>query len=123
MSEKDVVAKTPNRIVSASEAMIFVAKRIKTARCIKKMTMSNMAANLGITRKQLQNYETAQSNITVARLWQISKIFDVDTSFFVEGLNASKQLLSDDDLEIIRAFGKIKDTKVKETLWEIIKAI
>ena len=123
MSEKDVVAKTPNRIVSASEAMIFVAKRIKTARCIKKMTMSNMAANLGITRKQLQNYETAQSNITVARLWQISKILDVDTSFFVEGLNASKQLLSDDDLEIICAFGKIKDTKVKETLWEIIKAI
>ena len=123
MSEKDVVAKTPNRIVSASEAMIFVAKRIKTARCIKKMTMSNMAANLGITRKQLQNYETAQSNITVARLWQMSKILDLDTSFFVEGLNASKQLLSDDDLEIIRAFGKIKDTKVKETLWEIIKAI
>lgn len=110
-------------INNEAEACCFVAKRLKQARCIKKMPLNTMADLLGISRKQLQNYETAQSNITIARLWQISKILDVDTSFFVEGLNSSRKLLSNDDLELIRAFGKIKDTKVKETLWGIIKAI
>ena len=118
-SEKSMVANISNE----EEACSFVAQRLKQARCIKQMPLNTMAKLLGISRKQLQNYENAQSNITVARLWQISKILDIDTSFFVEGLNSSKQLLSNDDLELVRMFGKIKDQRVKDTLWGIIKVI
>ena len=118
-SEKSRVANISNE----ADACSFVAQRLKQARCIKQMPLNTMAKLLGISRKQLQNYENAQSNITVARLWQISKILDIDTSFFVEGLNSSKQLLSNDDLELVRMFGKIKDQRVKDTLWGIIKVI
>lgn len=110
-------------IASTSEAVRYVAERLKLVRRIRNMTLENMASQLGITRKQLQNYESAQSNITVARLWEISNLLDVETGFFVEGMNSSKQFINNEDLDLIRMFKNIKDRKAKDSLIGILKEI
>lgn len=110
-------------IASTSEAICYVAERLKLVRRIRNMTLENMASQLGITRKQLQNYESAQSNITVARLWEISNLLDVETGFFVEGMNSSKQFINNEDLDLIRMFKNIKDRKAKDSLIGILKEI
>lgn len=110
-------------IASTSEAIRYVAERLKLVRRIRNMTLENMASQLGITRKQLQNYESAQSNITVARLWEISNLLDVETGFFVEGMNSSKQFINNEDLDLIRMFKNIKDRKAKDSLIGILKEI
>lgn len=108
-------------ISSSAEAVRYIAERLRLARKIRNVTLENMASSLGITRKQLQNYESAQSNINVARLWEISKLLDLETAFFVEGLGANKPLLNNKDLELIHKFNSIKDAQTKASILGIIQ--
>ena len=120
-SETAKSAKTP--VSSSNEAVKYVAERLRLARRIRNMTLENMAIHLGITRKQLQNYESAQSNITVTRLWEISKLLNIETGFFVEGLCFGQPLLENEDLELVHKFKNIKDKKTKISLLGILKEL
>ena len=72
----------PKQISSAAEVIVYIAERLKLARSIKHMTLESVAGRLGITRKQLQNYESAQSNISVVRLWELANVLDTEPGFF-----------------------------------------
>lgn len=110
-----------NGVSSASDVLLHVAKRIRLIRNIRKMTLQKTAKMLGISRKQLQNYEKAQTNIGVARLWQIANLMQVDTSFFIEGLNSSNSFWDDESLEIVTMIKNIKDENVKKHLVLLLK--
>ena len=72
----------PQQISSAAEVIVYIAERLKLARSIKHMTLESVAGRLGITRKQLQNYESAQSNISVVRLWELANVLDTEPGFY-----------------------------------------
>ena len=110
-----------NGVSSSSDVLLHVAKRIRLIRNIRKMTLQKTAKMLGISRKQLQNYEKAQTNIGVARLWQIANLMQVDTSFFIEGLNSSNSFWDDESLEIVTMIKNIKDENVKKHLVLLLK--
>lgn len=111
------------KVSSKDDAVKYVAERLRLARRIRNMTLENMASHLGITRTQMQHYENAQTNITIARLWEISKLLNIETGFFVEGLCLGQPLLDRDDLELIHKFRNIKDKNTKASLLGILKEL
>ena len=111
------------QVSSAAEAGIYVAQRLKLARNIRHLSMESVASMLGISRKQLQNYENAESNISVGRLWELANIFDVEPEFFFDGMGHKKAYISNESLELIRLFSRIKDNHVKQALLGILREI
>lgn len=110
-------------ILSKADAVSYVAHRLKSVRLMKKMTLEDVASHLGISRKQLQNYESAQSNISIARLWELAKVLDTAPEFFLEGLSNKKNALSNEQLEFVRLLAKIKDNDLKRSLLGILREI
>lgn len=120
---KELLGLEATDISSSFDAARYVAERLRLVRRLKNLTLENLASKLGITRKQLQNYESAQCNLTIARLWEISRLLEIETEFFVKGLNSSQKCLSNKDIELISMFKKIKDDKVKELIIGILNEI
>ena len=119
ISEQVIATKTK----TADEVLCYVGERIKLIRKIRNVTMNDMASRLGITRKQLQNYESAQTNIGISRLWQISQLMDVDIGFFTEGLNENKPVVDNESLNFIKMFNRIRDKKTKAAILGLLKEI
>ena len=115
--------KKTSLISNSNEALKHIAERLKIARRSKHITLEEMAANLGITRKQLQNYENAKSNMTISRLWEISNLLDIETGFFVEGLNPGKPFIANEDLKILNKLHNIKDKKIKASIIGILNEL
>lgn len=111
------------KINTPAEACSYIASRLKLARNLRKITLISLAAKLGITRTQLQNYETAQSTLSLARLWEIAQILDTDINFFVAGLSQNKNFVSNDDLNLLRLFHKVKDPQVKQLILNLLQEL
>lgn len=110
-------------VTSAPDAIRYVAERIKIARLSKNMTLEKMADSLGITRKQMQNYESAKCNMTVSRLWEIATLLNVGAGFFINGLTEEKPFLENEDLRVIQKLHNIKDPKLQASLFGILKEL
>lgn len=109
--------------ISDKDVILHVAKKIKLIRQIKKISSGNMASLLGITRKQLQNYENGQTNIGIARLWQIAQILQVDIVTLVEGLDNKPSSIDNESLEFIRLFNNLKDQNIKDIILGLLKSM
>ena len=105
----------------APDILLHIAKRIRLIRNIRKMSLQKTAKSLGISRKQLQNYESAQTNIGVIRLWQIANLMQVDPVFFIEGMDSKDTFWDDESLEIVSMIKRIKDQDVKKHLVLLLK--
>ncbi len=120
-----IIAKYSTHISSAYSAEILrhIAQRLKFARKLKKIKATDMARKLDISYKQMQNYETAQCNFSVCRLWQIANLLDVDIAFFFDGLNPkhAQPLISNQELELAYSLSAIKDADLKRSLLSIVK--
>ncbi len=110
-------------ISNSDEALKYIGERLKIARRSRNITLEDMAKRLGITRKQLQNYESAKSNMPVSRLWEISNLLDVETVFFVEGLNKRKPFVDNEGLKILSKLNNIKDQKTKASIIGILNEL
>lgn len=109
--------------ISDKDVILHVAKKIKLIRQIKKISSGNMASLLGITRKQLQNYENGQTNIGIARLWQIAQILQIDIVTLVEGLDNKPSSIDNESLEFIRLFNNLKDQNIKDIILGLLKSM
>ena len=61
----------------------IIGANIRKHRKLSKLSQANIAARIEITARQLRYYESGDSAITVATLWELSTIFNVSIrSFF-----------------------------------------
>ena len=65
-----------------------IAKKIKLLRVLNSMSQSKLAKELGVSFQQVQKYENGLSNLTVAKLCIIAKIFGTSVNFFFDENNA-----------------------------------
>ena len=107
-------------ITTAKDVANYLAERIKMARRNSHVSLKEMSLQLGVTRKQLQNYENAKTNLTVIRLWEIATILKIDPSFFIEGLSNKNSSLSNEDLKLIDGFHHIRSKPVQEALVNLL---
>lgn len=103
---------------------IHVGQKIRQRRWLLGMTQQQLAEAVGIKFQQIQKYETGMNRVSASRLWDISRVLDVQPNFFFEGLDESCGLESDDaqllkkreTLELLRTYYQIPDDQRKRLL-------
>lgn len=126
--------KTPNAIDS------YVGARIRMRRQQLGMSQERLADQIGVTFQQVQKYEKGINRIGASRLQRIADVLRASPSFFFEqedsepltlkGLDLSVSadpvaefLQSKEGLALNRAFLKITDRNVRETVIALVKAM
>lgn len=116
---------------------IHVGGRVRLRRTLLGMSQEKLGDALGLTYQQVQKYERGASRIGASRLYTLSKILNVPVTFFFEdlggGLPAARGF-SDTvqepfdhrdpmTLDLIRAFHRISDPKLRKQIVEMAKAM
>jgi len=120
---------------------VHVGSRVRMRRTLLGMSQEKLGNALGLTFQQIQKYERGANRIGSSRLFKLSEILDVPVSFFFDDLADSSgkrskgfaegsprhfesdQLSKRETLELVRAYYKITDPKVRKRTFELVKAI
>jgi len=124
---------------------IHVGGRVRLRRTLLGLSQENLGDAVGLTFQQIQKYERGANRIGASRLFQLCHILDVPVSFFfdempaglrttkgqvVRGLREQEQktleldpLARRETLELVRAYYKIADPKVRKRLFELTKSL
>lgn len=76
----------------ADDADRHVGDRIRSRRVVLGLTQAQLAAMLGMSDRQLQQFESGIHRITAGYLFEIARALGVDTEFFFLGLSARPYL-------------------------------
>jgi transcriptional regulator with XRE-family HTH domain len=67
----------------------IVAKKIRLERLKQNLSQQNMADELGITAAAYSNLERGVSDITISRLFEVSRILSKTPQWFIEEMSSS----------------------------------
>jgi len=118
---------------------IHVGSRVRLRRMMLGMSQEKLGESLGITFQQIQKYEKGTNRIGASRLQHIATVLSVPVSFFFEdapgtpaeaaGLAESRPahyvvdfLSSSEGIQLNKAFVRIKDTKLRRRIIDLVKA-
>ncbi len=113
---------------------VYVGKRIRHRRWMNGTTQQQLAEAVGIKFQQIQKYETGMNRVSASRLWDISKVLDVQISYFFEGLDDSVEesnagggvagdVLTDKEaLELLRSYYAIPENQ-RRRLFELARVL
>ncbi|MCH8081289.1 MAG: helix-turn-helix transcriptional regulator [Proteobacteria bacterium] len=120
---------------------IHVGSRVRMRRTLLGMSQEKLGNALGLTFQQIQKYERGANRIGSSRLYKLSHILDVPVGYFFEDMQAETvrrarglsdtnpetfeqdQLAKRETLELVRAYYKISDPKVRKKTFELVKAV
>ncbi len=121
---------------------IHVGSRVRLRRMMLGMSQEKLGEHLGITFQQIQKYEKGTNRIGASRLQAIARVLNVPVAFFFEdapGLTpvAGNQgfeetqaatyvvdfLSSSEGLSLNKAFVRIKDSKIRRRIVELVREI
>ncbi len=122
---------------------IHVGGRMRLRRTLLGMSQEKLGEAMGLTFQQVQKYERGANRISASRLYELSRILDVPISYFFEELSAEEvdarvrssgfeeesdtfepdPMTKRETLELVRAYYKITDPKVRKRLFEMTKAL
>jgi transcriptional regulator with XRE-family HTH domain len=117
-----------------------VGSRVRMRRMMLAMSQTDLGNALGLTFQQVQKYEKGTNRIGASRLLHISHILQVTVSFFFEGAPSvpgtplatemapslayvTDFLTTADGLALTKAFMRIKNTKLKQRIVEVVEEI
>ncbi len=113
---------------------VHVGKRVRHRRWMNGTTQQQLAEAVGIKFQQIQKYETGMNRVSASRLWDISKVLNVDVSFFFEGLSGEGQeaisktdmpgdILTDKEaLELLRSYYAIPENQ-RRRLFDLARVL
>ncbi|KAA1179510.1 helix-turn-helix transcriptional regulator [Rhizobium tropici] len=127
-------AKVPNPIDA------YVGSRVRTRRLMLGMSQERLAEQIGVTFQQVQKYEKGTNRIGASRLQAIAGVLAVPVAFFfqqdntqplnTDGLGAingledlSDFLTSKEGLNLNKAFMKINDPSVRQSVLMLVKSL
>jgi transcriptional regulator with XRE-family HTH domain len=123
---------------------VHVGARLRQRRTLHGMSQTTLGDALGISFQQVQKYERGTNRIGASRLFELSRVLDVPVEFFFDdmptavaassptlgGSRAKKPpsyeptpMAKRETLELVRAYYKIKNAKVRKRLFEMTKAL
>ena len=117
-----------------------VGSQVRARRQALGISQTKLADAVDLTFQQIQKYEKGTNRISASRLQQFSNILSVPVSFFFEASSSasSQRKAKPDDaeiisvsefissaigLELIKAYTKIKDTKVRRSIAVFVEAL
>ncbi len=127
---------------------VHVGTRLRTRRTLLGLSQTAVGDAMGITFQQLQKYERGSNRISASRLYDLSQILDVDTAYFFDGMDQATQtespallsrrkstrspkkptksedpLIKRETLELVRAYYKISDPKIRNHVRKLIQSV
>jgi transcriptional regulator with XRE-family HTH domain len=117
-----------------------VGSRVRMRRMMLAMSQANLGNALGLTFQQVQKYERGTNRIGASRLQHICHILQVPVAFLFEGApsvlgtplatemapslaHVTDFLATADGLALTKAFMRIKDTKLRQRIVELVEEI
>ena len=115
-----------------------VGNRVRLRRMLIGMSQERLGELLGLTFQQVQKYEKGVNRIGAGRLFEVSRILGVTIEYFYEGVNSQlaggfteggssppvmEFVSSGEGLQLSLAFMKIKDTKVRKRVLDLVKSL
>ncbi len=118
-----------------------VGSRVRMRRMMLNMSQEKLGDALGLTFQQVQKYEKGTNRIGASRLQQIANILQVPVSFFFEGAPhipgsptsgmseapspayVSDFLATSDGLSLTKAFMRIKNSKLRRRIVDLVEQI
>ena len=130
---------------TASAVDAHVGSRVRLRRVLLGMSQEKLGQAIRLTFQQVQKYERGANRIGASRLHELSRVLDVPVSFFFDdmpeelaspsgrpfrGLTERAQaayeessLTRRETLELVRAYYRIGDPKVRKRLFELTKSL
>lgn len=121
---------------------IHVGKRLRQRRTILGMSQEAIGDAIGVTFQQIQKYERGVNRIGSSRLYEFSRILSVPVAYFFEELEkgpsltpntvglseeappfAHDKISSRETLEIMRAYYRISDPRVRKRVFDLVKSL
>jgi len=125
---------------------VHVGSRVRMRRTLLGMSQEKLGDALALTFQQVQKYERGANRVGASRLFEISQILDVPISYFFEemaheiatltphSVDASgtaggpavfepDPLAKRETLELVRAYYRIGDPRVRKRMFELTKAV
>ena len=123
---------------------VHVGARLRVRRTLLGMSQTTVGDAVGLTFQQMQKYEKGTNRISASRLFDFARVLDVPIEYFfgdmpagVAGSFAGKRrsraeqppsdglnpMAKRETLELVRAYYRITDSKVRKCLFKMIKAI
>ena len=113
-----------------AEADKRVGACVRAARVKAGLSQSKLATELGITFQQLQKYEKGKNRIAVSTLMLIADALALPVQSFFDSVEQQvgdrgdwPDLLSKDNIRLIRAFSNIGDPEVRRRIMGLILAV
>ncbi len=121
-----------------------VGRRVRMRRAFFGMSQTKLGDALGLSFQQVQKYENGKNRMGSSRLFDLSRVLDVSVEFFFEDIPAEVAAISPaqwrrkakappsyerdplakrETLELVRAYYKISDPRVRKRLYEMTKAL
>jgi len=131
---------------------VHVGARMRQRRSLLGMSQTNLGTAVGLTFQQIQKYERGSNRIGSSRLFEFSKVLDVPVSYFFDGMPSNAlagrpmsgrggkgkkhageeaspfevekdPLIKRETLELVRAYYKIREARVRRRIFEMVKAV
>jgi len=112
---------------------------VRLRRMLVGMSQERLGEHLGLTFQQVQKYEKGVNRIGAGRLFQVAQILGVPISYFYEGVIEQSAesmrkgdattppvmefLSSGEGLQLTLAFMRIKDSKVRKRVIDLVKSL
>jgi transcriptional regulator with XRE-family HTH domain len=128
---------------------IHVGSRMRQRRTLLGMSQSKVGDAVGLTFQQIQKYERGSNRIGSSRLFEFAKVLDVPVSYFFDEMPSNAlsgrpmsgrgrkgfgeagtpfelekdPLIKRETLELVRAYYKIREARVRKRIFEMVKAV
>jgi transcriptional regulator with XRE-family HTH domain len=129
---------------------VHVGARMRQRRTLLGMTQTKLGDAVGLTFQQIQKYERGSNRIGSSRLYEFAKVLHVPVSHFFEEMPANAlagrpmsgrgrkggfgeagtpfeqekdPLIKRETLELVRAYYKIREARVRKRIFEMVKAV
>ena len=125
---------------------IHVGARLRQRRTLLGMSQEKLGEAVALTFQQIQKYERGANRIGASRLYQLAQVLDVSVSYFfeempgevqktrgdyaskanssvLENVQVSDPMARRETLELVRAYYRIEDPKVRKRMFELTKSI
>jgi transcriptional regulator with XRE-family HTH domain len=126
---------------------IHVGSRLRQRRTLLGISQEKLGDAVGLTFQQIQKYERGANRVGASRLYEFSLFLDIPISYFFEempdqtaksrgrrppasGVSDNKQVELESDpltrretLELVRAYYKVTDPRVRKRVFELVKSL
>ncbi len=124
------------KAASKDELAAEIGKRLRMRRLMLGMSQQTLANGIGVTFQQVQKYENGTNRVSASRMQQIASVLNIPVASLYEDIeidvpasapatvvDLEAVLSTKDGVALIAAFAKLKDSKVRQGLVNLVRTL